>query len=241
MKHAASPVPTFPAARQGISHPVPREHTPTALAQVTKSTVCVEKRAPERGPVEKEKIIKARPKGRIPLRAPNIWEDAWEHELDHPTPNAHGPTLNITAPSNETGRSVVVFEEPKPPIAVPGSGRPLSESPLKRILTDINARAMTPREMRDLSLDLYINGILTWDEHVELAFQAELHPDFERTIGALTGEKPLPDQPRDYVCEWERRLDFERRFAPAKSHAKDRALHILSVLRRIERPASLLT
>lgn len=144
------------------------------------------------------------------------------------------------APTHEPGRNLVLFEAPALPQAIPGSGKPLSESPLKRILTDINARAITPRKMRDLSLDLYINGILTWDEHAELAFQAELHPDFERTIGALTGEKALPDQPRDYVREWEHRLDFERRFAPAKSHAKDRALHILSVLRRIERPASLL-
>jgi len=165
------------------------------------------------------------------LNTPNIWEDAWKYEIDH-----HAPAL----PPPEPGRNVVVFQGPKLPEAVIGTRHTLSESPLKRILADINARAMTPRQMQDLSLDLYVNGILAWDEHAELAFQVDLHPDFARTIGALTGEKALPDQPRDFVREWEQRLDFERRFAPAKSRAKERALHILSVLRRIEQPASLL-
>lgn len=159
--------------------------------------------------------------------APMIWDDAWETDLE--------PGAALLAPT--TGRSVVVFEQPGPPEHLPGQGRTLSESPLKSILTDISARAMTPRQMQELSLDLYVNGILSWDEHVELAFQPDLHPDFARTIGALTGEKPLPDQPRDFVREWERRLDFERRFAPAASRAKERALHILSVLRRIDAPA----
>lgn len=140
----------------------------------------------------------------------------------------------------EPGRNIIPFEPPELPEQAEAAPRSLSESPLKRILADIDARAITPRQMQELSLDLYVGGILTWDEYVELAFQPDLHPDFGRTIGALTGEKPLPDQPRDYVREWERRLDYERRFAPTQSRAKERALHILSVLRRIEQPASLL-
>ncbi|HEY9079718.1 hypothetical protein [Magnetovibrio sp.] len=143
-------------------------------------------------------------------------------------------------PARKPGRNVVVFEPAKPPQEVPGSGRVLMESPLKQILANINARAITPRQMQALSLDLYASGILSWEEHVELVFQPDLHPDFARTIGALTGEKALPDQPRDFVQVWEQKLDFERRFAPATSQAKERALYILSILRRIEPPASLL-
>ena len=220
-EHSPS-VPSVPPARQGSTPPLQREHAPSA---------------PVPGPNPGRGTGQA--KSRITLRTPSIWEDDWQYDLDHPN-----QTLHVPSPRPDTtktpGRNIVLFEEPAPPEAIPGSGRPLSESPLKKILTDINARAITPRQMQDLSLELYVNGILSWEEHVELAFQPELHPDFERTIGALTGEKPLPDQPRDYVREWERRLDFERRFAPSKSRARDRALHILSVLRRIERPASLL-
>lgn len=166
--------------------------------------------------------------------APHIWQDEWAVDLDHSTQNEGAP---CTVP----GTNVVVFEAAKPPQAVLGSGRQFTESPLKSILTDINARAISPRQMQKLSLELYAGGIISWEEHAALAFQPDLHPDFARTIGALTGEKPLPDQPRDFVREWEQKLDFERRFAPATSRAKEHALHILSVLRRIESPASLLT
>lgn len=138
------------------------------------------------------------------------------------------------------GRSLVVVTPPLPPQAVRGSGRTFIESPLKQILLGVDARAISPRAMHALSEDLYAGGVLTWDEHAALSFQAELHPDFPRTIGALTGERPLPDQPRDFVKEWEKRLDFERRHFPERPE-RDYALHILSVLRRIDQPTDLKT
>ena len=138
------------------------------------------------------------------------------------------------------GRSMVVVEPPPLPKAVRGSGRTFIESPLKQVLLGVNARSISPRAIHALSEDLYAGGVLTWDEHAALSFQAELHPDFERTIGALTGERPLPDQPRDFVKEWEKRLDFERRYFPERPE-RDYALHILSGLRRIDQPTDLKT
>lgn len=155
--------------------------------------------------------------------------------LKSPPPLPQATPLPPSPPS--TGRSLVTVESPMPPTAVPGSGRNFIESPLKQILLGVNARAISPRAILALSQDLYAGGVLTWDEHVDLSFQADLHPDFARTIGALTGEKPRPDQPRDFVQEWERRLEFERRYFP-EGQQRDRALHILSVLRRIESPTS---
>ena len=158
-----------------------------------------------------------------------IWHEEWMEDLEPLIPDAiEGP--------HKSGRNIVVFQAPEVPEEKPGTGRPLSEAPMKGIIVKADARAMSPREMQNLSLDLYVSGVLAWDEYEDLAFQPELHPDFDRTIGALTGERPLPDQPRDYIREWEQKLDFERRFAPTKSRAKDRALRILSVLRRIEPP-----
>ena len=60
-------------------------------------------------------------------------------------------------------------------------------------------------------MDLYMVGVITWEEHAMLAFQPELHPDYDQTVGALTGEKADPDRPRDYVAIWEARLAFERK------------------------------
>ncbi|MEG3620190.1 hypothetical protein V5T82_17125 [Magnetovibrio sp. PR-2] len=156
-----------------------------------------------------------------------IWHEEWMGDLEPLIPDAiEGP--------HKSGRNIVVFQPPQVPEEKIGTGRPLSEAPMKGIIVKADARAMSPREMQNLSLDLYVSGVLAWDEYEDLAFQPELHPDFGRTIGALTGERPLPDQPRDFIREWEQKLDFERRFAPAKSRAKERALRILSVLRRIE-------
>jgi len=158
------------------------------------------------------------------------------------TPSLSLPTcMKDPIAPEEPGRSVVLFKPVLPPQSVPGSERHLTESPLKGIVANLNARAITPRQMQELSLDLYVGGIISWDEHAALAFQPDLHPDFTRTIGALTGERPLPDQPRDYIKEWEQKLAYERRFAPATSQAEERALHILSVLRRIDHPSILLT
>ena len=133
----------------------------------------------------------------------------------------------------QTGREIVVFKPNSPLKTVHGGRIDHSESPLKAMILDVNARSISPRALQELSLELYAGAILSWEEHEDLAFQVDLHPDFPHTIGALTGETPLPDQPRDFVKEWEQRLDFESRHAP-KSPKHERALHILSVLRRIK-------
>jgi len=91
-------------------------------------------------------------------------------------------------------------------------------------------RTMTPREMADFSLDLYIDGSLSFEEYSMLAFQPELHPGFENTIGALTGERADPDRPRDYIEQWQDRFDFEQRYPsgdPKKLEQIDRILGVL--------------
>jgi hypothetical protein len=75
----------------------------------------------------------------------------------------------------------------------------------------LDVRSLTPRQMVDISMDLYVGGVLGWEEYAMLAFQPELHPDYDRTIGALTGEKAEPDRPRDFVAQWEGRLTFEEK------------------------------
>ena len=93
-------------------------------------------------------------------------------------------------------------------------------------------RQVSPREIAKRSLDLYAGGLLTWEDHAVLAFQPELHPDYDRTVGALLGTKAAPDKPRDFVAVWEQRLVFELRYNAENDQAVTRARRIVGALRR---------
>ncbi|TVR83934.1 MAG: hypothetical protein EA405_02985 [Rhodospirillales bacterium] len=94
----------------------------------------------------------------------------------------------------------------------------------------------TPREMAELGLDLRLCGVLNDVEYALLAFQADLHPDFATTVGALTGERPMPDRPRDYLALWQQRLAFERRRREPDHTLIQHILRIVMVLRRLAAP-----
>ncbi len=68
---------------------------------------------------------------------------------------------------------------------------------------------LTPRQMAEVSLDLYLRGLVGADEYRLMAYQPELDPAFACTIGALTGRSAKPDHPRDFAREWRARLAFE--------------------------------
>jgi len=86
-----------------------------------------------------------------------------------------------------------------------------SEPPaLAAPLTRAEVRNMSPRQMSAWAHEMYLAGALGWKEY-QAAIPAELHPNYNRTVGALTGEMAAPDRPRDMVQEWEERLAFFRR------------------------------
>ncbi|RAU21501.1 hypothetical protein CU669_12420 [Paramagnetospirillum kuznetsovii] len=81
-------------------------------------------------------------------------------------------------------------------------------------------RNISPRNFADLTHELYLDGTLSWDEFKMVGFPSELDPRFDETIGALTGEKANPDQPRDMLGQWEQRVDFEKRYNPHPDQVK---------------------
>jgi hypothetical protein len=123
------------------------------------------------------------------------------------------------------------------PVPLAGGGlpaAPAAEPPAPGSLQsrEFDPRAASPREVAKRSLDLYADGLLEWGDQAVLAFQPELHPDYDRTVGALLGTKAEPDTPRDFVAEWERRLVFELRYNPENDQAVTRARRIVRALRR---------
>jgi hypothetical protein len=91
---------------------------------------------------------------------------------------------------------------------------------------------MSPRQFAEWAYDLYLEGVMRWQDYRLAGFPSELHPSFEATIGALTGEKAEPDRPRDMLLEWERRHAFERRHHGRESAAAARCARIIELLRR---------
>lgn len=94
----------------------------------------------------------------------------------------------------------------------------------------LDARLATPRQVSELSMELYLAGWLSFEESALLGFQPELHPDYDRTIGALTGEAAEPDRPRDFISLWQDRRAFELRHNPNDFVLHQRIERIISVL-----------
>lgn len=146
------------------------------------------------------------------------------------------PFSGLGSPSRE----LVPLTPISPPDACENEGPVQDETPeptLFSVLTSgLSLRNLTPRQMAEVSLDLYAAGVLAYEDYELLAFQPELHPDYNDTVGALTGEPAGPDRPRDYVTQWEDRLSFERRYNPQNTRLVRKTEHIVSLLLTLDGP-----
>ena len=113
-------------------------------------------------------------------------------------------------------------------------------SALMDLIGELDIHDISPRQMTHLSQTLYAAGALSFEDYSQLAFQPELHPDYERTIGALTGEHAAPDRRRDFVSLWNERADFQRRHNSGRPDLIEQSERIASVLRRIETPMNVM-
>lgn len=110
-------------------------------------------------------------------------------------------------------------------------------APRSQCRARFDLRNVSPRQYAEITHELYVEGSLRWDEYQWVGFPSELHPDYDTTIGALTGEKADPDRPRDMLAAMENHVDFIRRYAQPGDHANFwRAERALDVLRRQTEP-----
>lgn len=110
---------------------------------------------------------------------------------------------------------------------------------LRDIAGRYDIRAITPREMVNLSAELYMAGFLSHEQYADLSFQSELMPNYDMTIGALTGKRAAPDRPRDYTSIWRAKLKFEMKHMADDPRIVERTRKILDLLRAIEKPENL--
>lgn len=93
-----------------------------------------------------------------------------------------------------------------------------------------NVRYLSPREMIEYSQNLYAAGIIGFEDYEAMAFQPDLHPDFDKTIGALVGQRAAPDRPRDFIRHWQDRLNYVQRYYAADAEEVRQAARILKAL-----------
>lgn len=152
-----------------------------------------------------------------------------------------GPPIH-DAPDTES-RSLVAYREhrPAPPAEVTAHNTSFDLATPKRLAppkggSDVpDVRHMSPRAMLEYSQDLYAAAVICFEDYEALAFQPDLHPDFNRTIGALTGERAAPDRPRDFIQRWQERLSFTQRYYPASATEVRQAHRILEALKAYPR------
>jgi len=151
-------------------------------------------------------------------------------ELGAPIPTDHPSDPSLGAWSDSRAVVPFYFERNLPaPSTVDSDRRRRHASAL--IDEEIDIRFISARQMSSISLEFYVRGLVSWDEYVRLAFQPELHPDYDATIGALLEEHGDPDKPQDFVRIWEERLAYERKYN-ARNVKRIRATERITLLMR---------
>jgi len=141
-----------------------------------------------------------------------------------------------------TGRDLVLVRQTSPPV-IYGARKDgqADQSGGKDIhVTAVNMRQISPRKIYETGYDLYTVGAIGWEEYEMLAFQPELHRDYDTTIGALVGDTADPDRPQDFIEIWEKRLEYERRYNPDQTRKIRQTEHLVSILRQIDNPTNLI-
>ena len=100
-----------------------------------------------------------------------------------------------------------------------------------RIVADYNIEYMSHRDMADLSNRLYKEGIITQEESRVLAFQPELHPDFDFTTENETNDFTEPDGKRNYLHLWREKVALYEEVGNSKEASNSR--QILTILENL--------
>ncbi|CAA7626053.1 hypothetical protein [Magnetospirillum sp. SS-4] len=148
-----------------------------------------------------------------------LFADPWERTVSERT--RHEPRLGDAGAAQDAGTAAETGELPALPAPGDFAAQPR-----------FDLRNMSPRQFADTTHELYLEGTLSWDEFKMVGFPSELDPRYDETIGALTGEKANPDQPKDMLAQWEQRVDFEKRHNPdaPQTRTAETALEKLSWL-----------
>ncbi len=102
------------------------------------------------------------------------------------------------------------------------SGTSKSIQAAQNIMANYNVNNISPRDMAAMSNELYSSNNISLEEHAMLSFQPELNA--KQPI-----ESAAPDAKRDFINEWERKLEFQKQYGAPKEFI-DRTKNTLNLL-----------
>jgi hypothetical protein len=88
-----------------------------------------------------------------------------------------------------------------------------------------NIRNMSPREMSQMSQELYQGGAISFQDHAFLSFQPELGFSPSSTVGQA-------DMPKDFIAHWEQQLKLHEQQGERSFAENDRRL--LNILNNLD-------
>lgn len=131
------------------------------------------------------------------------------------------------------GALVPIFDKPNLPVLLTNTEEQRRERAYEMTRLALDVRSVSPREMAALGHELYVAGHISWEDYAEVAFQPQLHPDYDSTIGALEGKQAEPDGPQDFVRVWEERLAFHFRYNRDDTQRIRQTERIVGVMRQL--------
>lgn len=77
----------------------------------------------------------------------------------------------------------------------------------QEIMARYNIQDASPKEIATMSLELFDNEVISFEEHAMLSFQPELNSEQYQEIFGKVAE---PDVARDFISEWQSKLNEQR-------------------------------
>ena len=77
---------------------------------------------------------------------------------------------------------------------------------VKNISKQYDVTSISPVEMAKMSQQLFDTGNINLKQHSMLSFQPEMNPVYNTTIGKMTNKVGQPNEPKNFLGEWESRL-----------------------------------
>lgn len=124
--------------------------------------------------------------------------------------------LNRTEQDNMHTRSIKIKEEKTfQPQKVPRQDNISISDIWAKVASDIDVKSATPREIINLSSQLYTAGSISYDDHINLSFQPEVNLD------TPSQSKPFSFERKDYIALWRAKQENVIRFGGDRNQIEE--------------------